>query len=89
MKPSANTVALAIRYEAVRELLAVLVNGDTNDREAGRRALLIAFILDRTLIGTQRQLARRMGVTEGRACQMLKSIRRNFPKQFTSPLTPR
>jgi hypothetical protein len=73
-----EALLLAAQFQAMRELLAVLVNS-ASDREAGRKALLIAFTIDRKLIGTQRDLAKKMGVTEARASQMLKSIRANFP----------
>jgi hypothetical protein len=83
-----EAVALAIRAQATHELLALLSKSKT-DKEAGRKALLIAFILDPALIGTQRELARRMGVSEGRASQMLKHIRRSFAHESAFKLTPR
>jgi hypothetical protein len=74
----AEALLLAAQFQAVSELLSVLVNS-ASDREAGRKALLIAFIVDKKLIGTQRDLAKKMAVTEARASQMLKSFRANFP----------
>jgi len=81
MNPSVETVALAIRYEATRELLELLTK-DASDREAGRRAMLIAFIVDPKLFGTQTELAKRMGVSRARASQMLNKVRRGFAKQY-------
>ena len=72
-------LTVAIRLAAYRELLSLITRAPT-DRIAGRRALLLAFILDPGLIGPQRELARRMGVSEARASQMLKTIRREFGK---------
>ncbi|MDB6023111.1 MAG: hypothetical protein JWQ04_2968 [Pedosphaera sp.] len=69
-----NAIEITIRADATREILSLIVKG-SSDREAGRRALLIAFVLDPALIGTQKELSRRIGVSEGRASQMLKTIR--------------
>lgn len=74
---TAEAIALAIRADSIREVLALLARSKT-DREAGRKALLLAFVIEPELIGTQRELARRMGVTEGRASQMLKVFRRHY-----------
>ena len=79
MNPQVTIAALAIRAQATREVLALIANSDS-DREAGRKALLLAFVIDKQLIGTQRELAKKMGVSEGRASQMLKSFRERFAK---------
>jgi hypothetical protein len=72
-------VIAAIEARAVRDVLALLVKGRAIG-EVGKRALLLAWLMDPALVGkTQRDLARRMGVTEGRASQMLKAIRSKFP----------
>jgi hypothetical protein len=76
---NANTLLTILRLHTVREALAPLVKSGT-DKEVGRKALLTAFLIDPGLIGTQRDLARRMGVSEGRASQMLKVIRREFQR---------
>lgn len=83
MNPKVALAALAIRTQATREVLALIANSDS-DREAGRKALLLAFVIDKTLIGTQRELARKLGVTEGRASQMLKAFRERFAKGIPS-----
>jgi hypothetical protein len=76
--PTAEAIAQALRWHASHELLALMVKGGANDRTAGRKALLLAYLLDPELIGTQTQLAGRMGVSQGRTSQMLKSIRANL-----------
>lgn len=83
-----EAVAAALRLKATRDVLALLADSKT-DREAGRKALLLAFMLDPALIGRQRELARRMGVTEGRASQMLKSLRRSLANKTEVRLTSR
>lgn len=69
-------VALA-RISGAREALELLTR-EGSDRDVGRRALLLAYLIAPDLIGTQRDLAKRLGVTEGRASQMLKVLRRHF-----------
>jgi hypothetical protein len=67
----------AFRLLSVREAMqTVCKSGD--DREVGRRALLLAFTIDPSLIGTQRELARRMGLSESRVSIMLKCVRRGL-----------
>jgi hypothetical protein len=71
--------ALAIRLQASRELLAILANSES-DKEAGRKALLLAWILEPELIGSQKELARKMGVSQARVSQMLRHMRLSFSK---------
>ena len=78
----------AVRLDATREALALLTK-DGSDKDIGRRTLLLAYVLDPSLIGTQRQLARRLGVTEGRGSQMLKVLRRHFSSNSPAWLTLR
>jgi DNA-binding MarR family transcriptional regulator len=76
----------AFRLLSVREAMETVCNSG-NDREVGRRALLLAYTIDPSLIGTQRELARRMGVTEARVSQMLKVLRRHFSPKSGHRLT--
>lgn len=81
-----NPALLLLRLASVRECLeTVCASGD--DRAVGRRALLLAYCLDPELIGTQRALAKRMGVTEARVSQMLKVLRRGYRKNSAFALT--
>ena len=77
MKPQIELALALTRLAAVREVLE-LVTGDGSDRDAGRRALLLLYIIAPKTIGTQGDLARRLGVSEGRASQMLKPLRRHL-----------
>jgi len=63
--------------KAVRELLHVITT-DASEREAGRRALLLCFILNPEAIGSQKQLAARLGVSEARTSQLLNEFRQKF-----------
>lgn len=76
-----EAVALAIRLQATREVLALIAKGSGTDREAGRKALLLSYVMDKSIIGSQRELARRMGVSEARASQMLKSFRTRLTRK--------
>jgi len=76
----------AARLAGAREVLKLLTKAGT-DREVGRKTLLLAFLLDPAAFGTQRNLARRLAVTEGRASQMLKVLRRHFQSNSPSWLT--
>lgn len=69
---------LATRLRAMIEVLAEVIKGAESDREVGRNALLVAYVLDQEMIGTQRRLAQLMGVTEQRVSEMLKVVRRGF-----------
>jgi len=76
----AELLALA-RLDAIHEALAMLTDGVESDSQAGRRALLLAFCIDRHLVGNQRDLARRLGVSQARASQMLKSMRKALSRK--------
>ena len=75
--PRADALLLIARIQAVRNILKLLTKGGS-DKEIGRRALLLLWILDRRLVGTQKQLAERLGVSRPRATQMIGA----FTKQF-------
>lgn len=62
------------RLETVAALIRWLTSGRVGPLQIGRRALLIHHVLDGNR-GTQRRLARRLGVTEARASQGLKALR--------------
>jgi hypothetical protein len=79
MNPQLETLLAAVRLKILRDTFRPLVK-DGSDREIGRKVLLLAYCLDPAAIGTQRELARRLGVTEGRSSQMLKVIRRSFKR---------
>jgi hypothetical protein len=76
-------LATAQRLQSAKEDMAMLARGGTA-QEVGRRCLLLCYIIAPDLIGTQRELARRLGVTEGRASQMLKAVRRNLGAHLTA-----
>ena len=71
-----QAVILAIEFQAVRGVLKLLVRSGTAN-EAGRKALLLAFILDPKLFANQKALAGKLGVSPGRCSQMLNTIRRS------------
>ena len=77
MKPQIELALALTRLAAVREVLE-LVTGEGSDRDAGRKALLLAYLIAPKTIGTQGDLARRLGVSEGRVSQMLKPLRRHL-----------
>ena len=88
MKPQIELALALTRLAAVREVLE-LVTGEGSDRDAGRRALLLLYIIAPEAIGTQGDLARRLGVSEGRASQMLKPLRRHLLSNSPPGLTTR
>ena len=73
-----DAIITAICLATLRETLAMLTAESADSREVGRRTLLLAYATDATLIGSQRDLAKRLGVTEGRASQMLKAFRKSL-----------
>ena len=77
MKPQIEIVLALAKLQGAREVLE-LVTGEGSDRDAGRKALLLAYLLTPEAIGTQGDLARRLGVSEGRCSQMLKPLRRHL-----------
>jgi DNA-binding MarR family transcriptional regulator len=76
----AELVMTVVRMQAVRECLAKLTKSGTAE-QVGRKVLLTAFLLDRSIIGRQKDLAERLGVSEPRTSQMLKILRRNFGRK--------
>ena len=77
MKPQIELALALTRLAAVREVLE-LITADGGDQAAGRKALLLAYLIAPKTIGTQGDLARRLGVSEGRVSQMLKPLRRHL-----------
>lgn len=73
-----DTVIAIARAAGAAEVLRFLARGGT-DKEVGRRALLLAFLLCPDAIATQRELAGRIGVTEARVSQMLRVFKRAYP----------
>lgn len=64
------------RQETIVRLLQWLTSGDRRSKAVGQRAIVTGYLLKP--IGTQRDLARRLGVTEARASQLIKEIRAEF-----------
>ena len=81
MKPQLEAATAIIRILAARELLGALVREGT-ERQIGRRALLLSFILGATPERTQRQLARRLKVSEARISQEMRPILAQFRQLF-------
>ena len=89
MNPAQAQAAIALaKLAGAREALA-LVTKDADASQAGRKALLLCYVIAPEEIGTQRELARRLGVTEGRASQMLKVLRCHSCHNAPAWLTPR
>ena len=88
MKPQIEIVLALAKLQGAVEALE-LVTGDGSDRDAGRKALLLAYLLTPKNIGTQGDLARRLGVSEGRCSQMLKPLRRHLLSNSPPGLTAR
>jgi hypothetical protein len=80
MKPPIEEATAAFRLLAARELLTPLARG--TGRQIGRRVLLLAFILGATPERTQRQLARRLKVSEARISQEMRPILAQFRQIF-------
>jgi hypothetical protein len=76
MNTKAEILLAAVRLDAIREVLMIITADGATDKQAGRKALLLSYLLEPGMIGTQRQLARRMGVSPGRCSQMLTALRR-------------
>ena len=74
----AQAAALLVRVAAGHELLEVLVRTGS-ERQIGRSALLLAFLLGATPQKTQRGLSRRLKVSEARISQEMRAIREAFP----------
>ncbi len=71
--------AARLRQETLCRLLQCLTT-KANARQAGQRALLLSYLLHIGDCRTQRQLAKRLGVTPGRVSQGLNSLRREFAR---------
>jgi len=76
----------AARLAGARETLQTITRG-ADAKQAGTKAHLLAFIVGCSECETQRQLAARLGVTPGRACQMLAVLRR-YVKRGAPTLPP-
>ena len=77
MKPQIEAALLCAKLQGAREVLELITAGG-GDQAAGRKALLLAYLIAPKTIGTQGDLARRLGVSEGRCSQMLKPLRRHL-----------
>ena len=88
MKPQIELALALTRLAAVREVLT-LITAEGGDQAAGRKALLLLYLIAPEAIGTQGDLARRLGVSEGRASQMLKPLRRHLLSNSPPGLTVR
>ncbi len=73
-----------IRQEAIRETLAFLAGDTASVNRVGWRAVLLAWLVDKRQ--SQRAIALRFNVTEGRVSQALKSLRREI-RSFNGPKT--
>jgi hypothetical protein len=69
-----ETEVRVARLETIRALVSWLTSGRVGPLQVGRRVLLIHHVLDGQR-GTQRKLARKLGVSEARASQGLKALR--------------
>lgn len=79
MNPKIELALALARLQGAQEILAKLARDGADVQTAGRRALLLAYIVDPSLIGTQRELARRMGgLSESRVSRMCKVLRRHL-----------
>jgi hypothetical protein len=68
-----------LRREVVVQLFQMLTAGGANAKQIGRRVLLMAFLLGQSDCKTQRQLARRLGVTPEYVSRAIKSLKAEFP----------
>jgi DNA-binding MarR family transcriptional regulator len=75
-RSQAQAALALVRLAAAREVL-VIVTKDANARQAGTKVHLLAFAMGCSPCKTQKELARRLGVTPGRACQMLRVLNRS------------
>ena len=66
---------VAGRLEAVNRLFHRLLAGKPRAIEAGRRLYLLAHYAGHSPCATQRELAKRLGLTIGRVSQRLKAIK--------------
>lgn len=73
-EPADEDALRVARLETIRALVSWLTSGRVGPLQVGRRVLLIHHVLDGQR-GTQRKLARKLGVSEARASQGLKALR--------------
>jgi hypothetical protein len=76
------------RLAGARDLAELAAKDNADAETAGRRVLLAAYALDPALIGTQRQLGSRMGLSESRVSRMCKVLRRSLSRQFKAVTPP-
>ena len=88
MKPQIELALALTKLQGAVEALE-LITAEGGDRAAGRKALLLAYLIAPKTIGTQGDLARRLGVSEGRVSQMLKPLRRHLLSNSPPGLTVR
>lgn len=84
--PKSRLLIAAVELRAVRDALQLIAAGGTV-ADAGRRALLLAFIIAPETIGTQAALAKRLGVSRARVTQMLNTMRKGFANKTARELT--
>ena len=88
MKSNIEAATMIIRLAAAAELLR-LITTNADAKRAGTKAHLLAFIIECSPCATQRDLAKRLGVSEGRCSQMLKVFRRHYGRDSAVRLTLR
>jgi Trp operon repressor len=88
MNTKASILVAAVRLDATKEVLRLTVAGRTV-KETATRAELLAWLLKCSPCATQRDLAKRLGVSEGRCSQMLKVFRRHYGSNSAMRLTSR
>ncbi len=86
MSTRTQAAIAAAQALAIGELLDLITADAADVHEAGRRALVLAFLLEPSRFNGQQDLARRLGVSKGRASQVLNHIRRRFPATVDCPL---
>jgi predicted XRE-type DNA-binding protein len=63
-----------IRQETVLAALRFITDKNATQKQIAQRALLLLFIMDKDDFTTQKALAKRLGVTPARVCQLLAGL---------------
>jgi DNA-directed RNA polymerase specialized sigma24 family protein len=63
------------RRRAAAAIIEILIAGTTM-KQAGQRAFVLAYVLKLCPCRTQKELAKRLGVTPGRVSQILNAVKR-------------
>jgi Trp operon repressor len=73
-----------IRQETIRRLFDFLVRHSARPEQVGARVLELAYLLHCREVGcrSQKELARRLGVSEARVSAAIKSIRKEIAELF-------